>query len=157
MKLERGARIISILAIISMIISIYMGYLHYSPAPSAFCNFGENLNCDVVNKSEWSEIFGIPVVLLGFLTFLVIFALNSFILKDKKEFSGFDLTKRSLITIQLIILIWSTLYSYGFLLLYVEYYKLGGIYCPLCLVLDILILAMLIVALIIHKEVKNAE
>ena len=157
MEIKKGARIISIIAIISTIISLYMVYLHYSPEPSEFCNFWENLNCDVVNKSEWSELFGIPVALLGFLTFLAIFILNLFILRDKKEFSGFDLTQKRIIILQLIILIWSIIYSYGFLLLYVEYYKLSGIYCPLCLLLDIIILLMFIIALLMYLEVKNAR
>ena len=155
MDLKRGAKLINILLVIAMVISLYLVYLHYAPEGSSFCDISEGLSCDAVNKSEWSELFGIPVSILGYLTFLALFLVNMFIIKDTKEFSGFNLTKKGLVLFELIVLGWSILYSYGFLLFYVEYYKLKGTYCLLCLTLDVLILAMFIIALLMYKKIRR--
>lgn len=42
---------------------------HYAYADAAFCGVGEWASCNEVNRSEWSEIAGIPVSLLGLLGF----------------------------------------------------------------------------------------
>ena len=41
-------------------ISIYLGVQHGSTEASA-CNISSTINCDVVNRSEYSELFGIPI------------------------------------------------------------------------------------------------
>ncbi|MBI2048915.1 MAG: Vitamin K epoxide reductase, partial [Parcubacteria group bacterium] len=54
-----------ILALLGMAIMGYLISIHYAPAEEAFCNLGEGLSCDVVNKSIYAEVFGIPVSVLG--------------------------------------------------------------------------------------------
>ena len=54
-----------------------MGYLlslHFSLGETAFCNLGEGLSCDIVNKSEYAKVAGVPVSLLGLLYFVGILA-----------------------------------------------------------------------------------
>lgn len=55
-------------------VTIYLAYLHYKPSSSgeSFCSFGEHFNCDIVNKSTYSELFGIPVAILGFIAYLLL-------------------------------------------------------------------------------------
>ncbi|MBI4114720.1 MAG: vitamin K epoxide reductase family protein [Candidatus Niyogibacteria bacterium] len=53
-----------ILAFAGLGVMGYLTYLHYANAQS-FCDFSEEVSCDVVTTSIYSEIFGIPVSLLG--------------------------------------------------------------------------------------------
>ncbi len=46
-------------------VSIYLGLQHHAAAGASACNVGEVFNCDVVNRSEYSELFGIPIAFLG--------------------------------------------------------------------------------------------
>lgn len=47
----------------------YLLYVHYAPSASSICNISDTLNCDIVNKSIYSKLFGIPVSLLGLLAY----------------------------------------------------------------------------------------
>ena len=64
-------------AFLGILVSLYLTYLHYAPlfnlGQGITCNFGDNLNCDIVLTSDYSEIFGIPVALIGALSYLFIF------------------------------------------------------------------------------------
>jgi vitamin-K-epoxide reductase (warfarin-sensitive) len=42
-------------------------YHHYGTGTSSFCDLGQNFNCDIVNRSIYSTIGGIPVALIGLL------------------------------------------------------------------------------------------
>lgn len=48
-------------------VSAYSLAHHYDFVSGAICTINDTLNCDVVNKGPYSEIFGIPVALLGVL------------------------------------------------------------------------------------------
>ena len=65
------------LALVGVVIMVYLTYLHYAPTPpeGSVCNIGEGLSCDVVNKSAYSEVFGIPMSVFGILYFALIAAL----------------------------------------------------------------------------------
>lgn len=73
--------LIAIFAIIGSGIMGYLTYLHYANAQS-FCDFSKEVSCDVVTTSLYSEIFGIPVSLMGIGFFAFILAL---ILFDKRK------------------------------------------------------------------------
>lgn len=62
--------IIIISAIAGIAIMSYLTYLHYAKVENSFCNLGEGLSCDIVNKSIYSEILGIPFSILGLLYFI---------------------------------------------------------------------------------------
>ncbi|MAG12934.1 hypothetical protein CL630_03955 [bacterium] len=66
------------LSIAGIIIMAYLTYLHYVPTPpdGSVCDIGEGLSCDVVNKSAYSEIFGIPMSVLGILYFILVATLS---------------------------------------------------------------------------------
>lgn len=66
---------IVILAALGVGVSAYALWQHYAPLGSAFCNLGETFSCDLVNKSAFSEVFGIPVALIGILGYVGIGAL----------------------------------------------------------------------------------
>lgn len=56
-------------ALIGVLLSAYAVPLHYSGDGSKLCDINETFNCDTVNKSQWSTLFGIPVAILGLLSY----------------------------------------------------------------------------------------
>jgi len=59
-------------------------YHHFGTSKTSFCNFGESFNCDIVNRSTYSNVLGVPVALIGILGYLLILALAT-VYRDKAE------------------------------------------------------------------------
>lgn len=76
MKKERI--LLQILSGLGLVVTAYLVYQHYKPVGSSVCNINDYINCDIVNKSQYSEIFGIPVALLGFGAYAVFFITSFF-------------------------------------------------------------------------------
>lgn len=70
-KLRAFRLIILILAFIGLGIMSYLTYIHYADVES-FCDLTEEVSCDVVTTSIYSEIFGIPVSIMGLIFFSII-------------------------------------------------------------------------------------
>jgi vitamin-K-epoxide reductase (warfarin-sensitive) len=65
-KLPRSLLVgIAILSIAGMIVSSISLQRHYAKSATSYCEFGEKFNCDIVNRSEYSSLMGIPVSLIG--------------------------------------------------------------------------------------------
>jgi uncharacterized membrane protein len=56
---------IFLIAAVGLVLSCVSVYDHYKKDPSAFCDINETFNCDIVNRSIYSEIGGIPVSIIG--------------------------------------------------------------------------------------------
>jgi uncharacterized membrane protein len=56
---------IAILSLAGMIVSSISLERHYAKSATSYCEFGEKFNCDIVNRSEYSSVAGIPVSLIG--------------------------------------------------------------------------------------------
>lgn len=61
---------VAALALTGAGIAGYLTYTHFKGSPPVCLTSG----CEVVQNSRWSELFGIPVALLGLLTYLSIVA-----------------------------------------------------------------------------------
>ena len=59
-------------------------YHHFGTSNTSFCSFGESFNCDIVNRSTYSTVLGVPVALIGILGYLLILALAT-VYRDKAE------------------------------------------------------------------------
>src|SRR6202453_4537487 len=66
---------IAILALAGMAVSSVSLQRHYAKSASAFCDFGERFNCDIVNRSEYSSLMGIPVAGIGIAGYGALFVL----------------------------------------------------------------------------------
>jgi vitamin-K-epoxide reductase (warfarin-sensitive) len=51
---------------------------HYAKSATSFCEFGEKFNCDIVNRSEYSSILGIPVAAIGVVGYGLLLALSTY-------------------------------------------------------------------------------
>ncbi|HXW93360.1 MAG TPA: vitamin K epoxide reductase family protein [Terriglobales bacterium] len=40
-------------------------YHHYGSSKTSYCDLGENFNCDIVNRSTYSTVLGMPDALIG--------------------------------------------------------------------------------------------
>src|SRR3972149_850565 len=63
--------VIVLCALAGIGIMSYLTYIHYSQSKS-FCDISQEVSCDVVTTSIYSEIFGIPVSVLGLLFFAAV-------------------------------------------------------------------------------------
>src|SRR5215467_14506549 len=106
-------------AIAGMAVSSFSLYHHFGTSKTSFCTFGESFNCDLVNRSSYSTLFGIPVALIGILGYLLILAFAT-IYRDKAE-TPFMLLIASLAG-----------WGFSLYLTYVEKFVLAA-WCILCL------------------------
>jgi len=110
---------IAVLAIMGTVVSSVSLYHHYGKDKTTYCDFGENFNCDIVNRSPYSTVFGIPVALIGMVGYLSLLALATFY-REKAETPG-------------MLLVGATLgLGFALYLSYIEAFVLGT-WCVLCL------------------------
>ncbi len=147
-------KIITYLAVFAILVSTYLTYLHYTPTESSFCNYSETINCDIVNKSIYSEIFNIPIAALGIITFLIIILLSESIQKDKTLNIIKKIKPRYQYILLILLLTWSILFA--LYLIYIEFFVLYAI-CLFCVILDFLILEMFILSIKAHGGDKFAN
>jgi vitamin-K-epoxide reductase (warfarin-sensitive) len=62
----------AILAVCGVAVSAVSLQHHYATSKTAYCDIGETFNCDIVNRSVYSSILGIPVALIGMLGYAVL-------------------------------------------------------------------------------------
>lgn len=57
--------VIAVLAAAGMVVSGFSLQRHYAKSATSFCDLGEKFDCDIVNRSEYSSLMGIPVAGIG--------------------------------------------------------------------------------------------
>jgi uncharacterized membrane protein len=72
---RRVLQAIAVLAMVGALVSSVSLYHHYGTSATSYCDIGENFNCDIVNRSTYSKVAGIPVALIGVAGYLVVLAL----------------------------------------------------------------------------------
>ena len=122
-----------LLAVLGLLDSIYLGWVKYTGA-YALC--GPIGNCESVNSSQYSEIFGIPIALLGAGAYAVMMVL---LLMENRgqvwaEFGPMIVFGMSLIGV-----------LYSIYLTYIEVAILKAI-CPYCVISAIILVVLLILS-----------
>lgn len=69
---------IAILSLAGIVVSAIALQRHYAKSTTSFCEFGQKFNCDIVNRSEYSRIMGIPVAGIGVVGYGLLLALSTF-------------------------------------------------------------------------------
>lgn len=133
--------IIAVLALAGVIVSAISLLRHFAKSQTQFCDLGQKFNCDIVNRSEYSEIMGIPVAAIGIAGYAVLFVLGSF-QRDRET------TPNRLLGASLAGLV------FALYLTYIEAYILET-WCILCLIS--LVLISLITAAAIAVKMTNAK
>ena len=134
---------ISVLAVIGIAVSSVSLYHHYGSSKTNFCDFGESFNCDIVNRSTYSSVFGIPVALIGILGYAALLALAT-LYRSKAETPA-------------MLMIASTLgLGFAIYLTYIERFVLGT-WCILCLSsLAMIVLITVFSSVLVAHAIRNA-
>jgi vitamin-K-epoxide reductase (warfarin-sensitive) len=134
---------ISLLAVAGMAISVFSLQRHYAKSATAFCDVGERFNCDIVNRSEYSSIVGIPVAAIGVIGYGALLALST-LYRSRAETS-----------LRLLVAAFAGL-AFALYLTYVEGYVLET-WCILCLssLAAITLITLLAVALRFRERVTR--
>jgi vitamin-K-epoxide reductase (warfarin-sensitive) len=78
----RGTRLvflaIAVLSVAGMIVSAVSLQRHYAKSATSYCEFAEKFNCDIVNRSEYSSLLGIPVAGIGLAGYGLLLVLSTF-------------------------------------------------------------------------------
>ena len=110
---------IAVLAMAGVAVSSVSLSHHYGHEQSSYCDIGEAFNCDIVNRSVYSVVVGIPVALIGIVGYLALLGLAT-VYRAKAE------TPAILLIASLAGL------AFALYLTYVEKFILG-VWCILCL------------------------
>lgn len=63
--LQRLFSLAAILGVCGVAVSSVSLQHHFAKSKTAYCDIGNTFNCDIVNRSEYSEVLGIPVAMIG--------------------------------------------------------------------------------------------
>lgn len=137
--------IIGFCSALGVTVSAYALYLHYQTTGSSFCNINELWNCDVVNKSQYSEILGIPVSALGVLAYSFLFYVSVHFMR------GRPIPKY---TLELATGFAAFPFLFSIYLTYIELFVLYTV-CLLCVTQQALILIILISLIILWRHYKR--
>jgi len=72
---------ILVASVIGLLVSAYLTYVKLFQTP-IYCTPGLG-DCETVNSSGWSTVFGVPIALLGFLSYLALLLLTLFRTKGR--------------------------------------------------------------------------
>jgi vitamin-K-epoxide reductase (warfarin-sensitive) len=111
--------VVAILAMCGIVVSSVSLQHHFATSKTSFCDIGETFNCDIVNRSEYSSILGIPVALIGMLGYAALVGLAT-IYRNRHE------------TPAMLFGAAATGLAFALYLTYVEA-RVLGVYCILCL------------------------
>ncbi len=75
---RRVFQLIAALALAGVVVSSVSLHHHYGTSQTNYCDFGATFNCDIVNRSVYSTVLGIPDALIGILGYCLLFALATF-------------------------------------------------------------------------------
>lgn len=155
MKRKRAVEVLFFASLVAVLLSLFLLYQHYSKEASGFCNFGELLNCDVVNKGEYSTVdgvvnlvldnvlgghhylyFPVPNAAVSVVVFLFFFGAAMRLYRGR---SYFGMGERMVVRVLglLIGLSW----VYALILIYIEWRVLQS-WCVFCLALDVVMLVI---------------
>ena len=115
---------------------------HYAKSATQFCDFSQRFSCDIVNRSEYSSIVGIPVAGIGLAGYGVLLVLATF-LRTRAE------TPNRLLGAAIAGL------AFALYLTYVEAYVLET-WCILCLLSLAFIALISLLALIVKLKATQA-
>ncbi|HZC22814.1 MAG TPA: vitamin K epoxide reductase family protein [Candidatus Binatia bacterium] len=134
--------LIAVLSVAGIVDSAISLERHYAKSATTYCDFSQKFNCDVVNRSEYSEIAGIPVAGIGVAGYAALFIFSTF-WRSRPE------TPLWLITASLAGL------AFAAYLTYIEAYELMT-WCILCLVSLTLIFLISVLAAILKFRTSRA-
>jgi uncharacterized membrane protein len=69
---------IAVLAGTGILVSSVSLHHHYATSKTSYCDIGDSFNCDIVNRSRYSTVLGVPVAGIGVAGYLALLTLSTF-------------------------------------------------------------------------------
>jgi len=135
---RRLMNVVALVAVCGIMVSSVSLQHHYSTSKTAYCDIGEAFNCDIVNRSEYSKILGIPVALIGMLGYAALAGLAT-VYRHRDE------------TPSMLFIASAAGLAFALYLTYVEASVLG-VWCILCLSSLVLISATTVLAAVLWRK-----
>ena len=132
---------VAVLSLAGVVDSAVALQRHFAKSATTYCDFSQQFNCDIVNRSEYSTLAGIPVAAIGVVGYAALFVLATFS-KSRPE------TPNRLLGAAIAGL------AFALYLTYIEAYALAT-WCILCLIS--LALIFLITVLAVLVKLKSAK
>jgi len=111
--------VVAVIALAGVAVSSFSLYHHFNRSKTSFCDIGESFNCDLVNRSVYSTVLGVPAALIGILGYLLILGLAT-VYREKAE------------TPAILVIVSAGGLGFALYLTYLEAYVLRA-WCILCL------------------------
>jgi vitamin-K-epoxide reductase (warfarin-sensitive) len=140
---QRLMSTVAILAVCGIVVSSLSLQHHYATSKTAYCEIGETFNCDIVNRSEYSSIFGIPVALIGMLGYAGLAGLAT-VYRERRD------------TPAMLFIAAAAGLSFALYLTYIEA-RVLGVWCILCLSSLVLIATTAVLAAVIWWKRERSE
>lgn len=67
-----------------MVVSSVSLYHHYGSSKTTYCDFSQSFNCDLVNRSTYSTVLGVPDALIGIVGYAALLMLAT-LWRSKKD------------------------------------------------------------------------
>jgi len=140
---QRLMSTVAILAVCGIVVSSLSLQHHYATSKTAYCEIGETFNCDIVNRSEYSSIFGIPVALIGMLGYAALAGLAT-VYRERRE------------TPAMLFIAAAAGLAFALYLTYIEA-RVLGVWCILCLSSLALITTVTMLAAVVWWKRDRSE
>jgi uncharacterized membrane protein len=75
---RRVFQLIAILALAGVLVSSVSLQHHYGTTQTNYCDFGASFNCDIVNRSVYSTVLGVPDALIGIIGYGLLVGMATF-------------------------------------------------------------------------------
>src|SRR3984885_9845391 len=82
---RRVFQLIALLALAGIVVSSVSLHHHYGTSQTNYCDFGASFNCDIVNRSIYSTVLGVPVALIGILGYALLLVVATFYRKKAES------------------------------------------------------------------------
>ena len=139
--INKRLRAVVILAALGVLVAGYLAYRHYANITGGkICNISDRISCDIVNKSIYAEIFGVPVSLIGAIGYAFIAVVSFGLIKDW-NFQRIWADLRKGLVVKILFWIVGAALLFSFYLTYAEVFILHA-YCPFCVLQQIIILVI---------------
>lgn len=134
--------LIAVLSVAGIVDSAISLERHYAKSATTYCDFSQKFSCDIVNRSEYSEIAGIPVAGIGVTGYAALLVLSTYL--RRRTTTPFRLLAASLLGL-----------AFALYLTYIEAYQLMT-WCILCLISLSLIFLISVLSTVLKSRTSKA-
>lgn len=143
MNKNKILKAISFLSFAGILVASYSLYGYFFGSADSLCNINATFNCSAVINSGYSDIFGVPVALIGLVGYVVILFLSRY------DFKGKILNSQNLIlgiTIPAVLFSGYLAFISGFVI---------KVWCPTCMVSYGIILTLFVLAVLLKRDIDD--